>query len=107
MENNIKEELFHRVYANTCPLCGHDTLWLVEYECTKNRLNDQGVVIESYTDGYQTKLQCVNCGESFNDVTKRGMSYRIKSTLPPVRKVMKDFNPFQSNNFNITEIGEF
>lgn len=94
--SNPKRRLFQQMYANTCPECGHDTLWLVEYECTKSRLNDQGLVYEVYTDGCKTKLQCVNCGKEYHNIEKVGMAYKIKSDLPPIRKVMEDFNPFQS-----------
>lgn len=94
--NNHKPRLFQEVYANTCPECGHNNLWLVEYECTKSRLNDQGFVCDSWTDGCQVKLQCANCGKEYYNIEKVGMSYRIKSNLPPIKKVMTNFNPFLS-----------
>ena len=96
MENLSKPKLFRKMYENTCPECGHDTLWLVQYECTKNQLNDQGFIRNTFTDGLQIKLQCANCGMEYHNVEQVGMSYRIKSDLPPIRKVMKDYNPFQS-----------
>lgn len=98
MENvkHIPQQLFRELYDNTCPECGHDTLYLVEFEHTMNRLNKYGFIIETVTEGYQTKLQCANCGKEYHNVEHVGMAYRIKSNCVPIRKVMDDYNPFQS-----------
>ena len=96
METMKKPRLFQQMSANTCPACGHNKLWLVEYECTRSRLNDQGFIQDSFTDDCQVKLQCANCGKEYYNLDKIGMSYKLNSGLPPIRKVMEDFNPFQS-----------
>lgn len=90
---NIKR-LFSKVYANTCPKCGHDTLAVIECDWSIYRLNDLGYIKDSHTET-RMDIQCTNCNEVY-PAEKIGMTYRIKSNLIPVKKVMEDFNPFQS-----------
>lgn len=99
---DIKKKLFQVLKPNTCPICGHDSLWLIEYECTMSRLNEQGMPTESYVDDHQMKLKCATCSQEFDNIMKSGMCFKVGTDLPPVRKVMKDFNPFQ-----IVEKGDF
>ncbi len=91
---DVKQRLFRKMYANTCPKCGHDTLSLIESDWSIHRLNDLGYIKDSRTET-SMDIQCINCEEIF-PVEKIGMTYKIKSDLPPIRKVMEDFNPFQS-----------
>lgn len=92
----VKPKLFRQVYKNTCLACGHDHLWLIEYDKTSNKLNPNGMISESYTEGSKSYLQCANCGERFN-AKKVGMSYQIDLGIPKILKIMDEFNPFQSN----------
>lgn len=90
-----KKRLFTHIKPNTCPVCGKDSLWLVEYECTYNKLNDLGFIVLTETEDYKMKLQCSECGAEFPNVSHKGLKYSIKSTLPKVERIMKDYNPFQ------------
>lgn len=90
-----KKKLFQKLNKNTCPKCGGDHLWMVEYECTKNRLNEYGYIVESITDGYKIKLICPDCGAEYDNISKTGMSYAVKPDVIPVKPVMRNYNPFQ------------
>lgn len=92
----MKKKVFTHINNNTCHECGEDGLWLIEHESTISQLNKNGSIVSSFPDECDVKLVCPNCGKEYKNVSKRGMNFYIKSELPPVVKVMKDFNPFQS-----------
>ena len=91
-----KKRLFTRMNPNTCPKCGKNSLWLVEYECTFNKLNEFGFIVQSDVEHHHMKLQCAECGAEYEKGSHGGMRYQIKSDLPKVNKIMVDYNPFQS-----------
>lgn len=76
---------------NQCPKC-RGKLVLVEEESYISKIDSKGLPIT--TDSYvEQRLVCSKCGAEY-EPEKKGMVFQIKSSLPPVPVIVKEFNPF-------------
>lgn len=87
------KKIFRKLKPDECPIClGKLKLFEMEIETSKlTPIGQKGDVVDN---GYSSLLICDDCNSSF-PVDKRGDCYKIKSTLPRVKRELKDYNPFQ------------
>ena len=85
--------LFTRLKPNQCPVC-LAPLELVELDISTYSLTRTGTKKGVTDSHYQASLVCSNC-ETFYDAEKHGENWCIKSSLPKIRRELKEYNPFQ------------
>lgn len=87
------KRIFRKLKPDECPIC-LGKLKLFEMEIETSKINAFGQKDDSVENGYSALLVCDECNSSF-PVDKRGDCYKIKSTLPRIKKELKNYNPFQ------------
>ena len=82
------------VSNNQCPKCyGH--LELLEVDIYVAAIDKKGRPIGG-SEFTEASLRCKTCGEEY-PAWKKGACYYIAPTTPPIKPVMKEFNPFYTN----------
>lgn len=78
---------------NQCPKC-LERLELLEIDTYVAAIDKRGRAIGG-NEETEVSLRCMGCGEEY-PAWKKGNSYYIAPTTPPIKPIMKEFNPFYS-----------
>jgi len=87
------KRLFTKLKPNQCPICLGD-LELVELDISTYSLTPMGSKRKVTDSHYQASLACSKCNAIY-DAEKHGENWCIKSSLPKIKRELKEYNPFQ------------